>query len=147
MATNSAFAVGDLFTAAEALPARYQDKAAWMLNLVHLHDVMEFGNTNFYTRSGTLETGPTGDLLGKPVYECSQFTSTLDGDTNDSIVYGDWDGYVIADRVGASVEFISHLFHTSNNRPSGQRGFFYHWRVGAEVVANTNFVLLYNPST
>jgi len=52
-----------------------------------------------------------------------------------------------AGRVGASVEFVPHILHTSNNRPSGQRGFFYHWRVGAEVVANTNYVLMYNPST
>ena len=40
---------------------------------------------------------------------------------------------------------MPHLFATGNNRPSGQRGFFYHWRVGAEVVNSTSFVLLYNP--
>jgi len=35
----------------------------------------------------------------------------------------------------------------SNNRPSGRRGFFYHWRVGGDVVNSTSFVLMYNPST
>ena len=108
MATNSAFAVADLFTAAEALPARFRGPAAWMLDQVLLFDVMEFGGTNYYTRSGDLASGPAPTILGKRAYECSQFSSTLSTATNDNIVYGDWDGYVIADRVGAAVEFIPH---------------------------------------
>ena len=38
--------------------------------------------------------------------------------------------YCIVDRVGMSFELIPHLLG-SNRRPSGQRGLFAYWRVGA----------------
>jgi HK97 family phage major capsid protein len=71
MATDSSFAVGDIFTAIEALPARFRPNAAWQVNLVHINDVMEFGGTSYYTRSGDLASGPSGSILGKPVFENS----------------------------------------------------------------------------
>ena len=43
------------------------------------------------------------------------------------------DNYVIADRVGMSIEFIPHLFG-GNRRPTGQRGWYAYYRVGANVV-------------
>jgi HK97 family phage major capsid protein len=61
------------------------------------------------------------------------------------LVFGDFDNYVIADRVGTTVEFIPHLFHTTSNRPSGQRGWFAYFRVGADVVDNGAFRLFHNP--
>lgn len=73
--------------------------------------------------------------------------STLDGNTNDSLVYGDFNSYCIVDRIGATVGLVPHLFATANNLPSGQRGVFYRWRVGAATVNDTNFVLTVNPST
>jgi predicted phage gp36 major capsid-like protein len=41
-----------------------------------------------------------------------------------------------------TVEFIPHLLHTSNNRPSGQRGWYAHYRVGADSVNDAAFKLL-----
>jgi HK97 family phage major capsid protein len=50
-------------------------------------------------------------------------------------VYGNIrDAYSIIDRVGFRVELIPHLFSPSNNRPTGQRGLYAYWRVGAGVV-------------
>jgi HK97 family phage major capsid protein len=57
-------------------------------------------------------------------------------------VYGDFQNYVITDRVGMAVEFIPHLFHTSNNRPSGQRGWFAYYRTGADSVNDNAFRML-----
>jgi HK97 family phage major capsid protein len=60
------------------------------------------------------------------------------------LIFGDFDNYVIADRVGMTVEFIPHLFHTTTNRPSGQRGWYAYYRVGADSVNNGAFRLLHN---
>jgi HK97 family phage major capsid protein len=50
-------------------------------------------------------------------------------------VYGNIrDAYTIVDRVGLSVELIPHLFGSSNRFPTGQRGIYAYWRVGAGVV-------------
>jgi len=147
MATNSAFAIGDVFNANEALPARWEANASWVMNRVHVNDIREMGGTSYYTRTVTLDAAGVDRVLGKPVYESTTLSSTLDGDTNNNIVYGDFNQYVIADRIGLSTEFIPHLFATGNNRPSGSRGIYAYWRVGADSVADGAFVLLYNPST
>jgi predicted phage gp36 major capsid-like protein len=44
-----------------------------------------------------------------------------------------------------SVELIPHLFHTSNNRPSGQRGLYAVWRNGSKVLDPNAFRLLDSP--
>jgi HK97 family phage major capsid protein len=147
MATNSSFAVGDLYTTVEGLGARYRGNASWMMNQVHINDVHELGSDQYATWNGDLSVGQTGQILGRPVYENSSMGTTLDGNTNSSLVHGDFNAYQIVDRVGASVEMVNHLFATGNNRPTGQRGFFYFWRVGAESVNDTSFVLTVNPST
>ena len=48
-------------------------------------------------------------------------------------VIGDFRYYVIADRLGLTLEVIPHLFDT-NNMPTGQRGLYAYWRNGAKVV-------------
>lgn len=50
-------------------------------------------------------------------------------------------GYLIADRVGAAVEYVPHLFGP-NRRPTGQRGWYLHWRVGGNVLVENALRLL-----
>jgi HK97 family phage major capsid protein len=88
--------------------------------------------------------GRPSALLGYPAYESSDMDGVLPNAAatadNFGILLGDFKaGYVIVDRVGLSVELVPHLFATANNRPSGQRGFYAHWRTGAEVV-NANAI-------
>jgi HK97 family phage major capsid protein len=58
------------------------------------------------------------------------------------MVYGDLSNYVIADRIGVTVDFIPHLFHTTSNRPSGQSGWYASYRVGADSVNDGGMRLL-----
>jgi hypothetical protein len=44
-------------------------------------------------------------------------------------------GYLIADRLGMSVELVPHLFGATNRFPTGQRGLFAIWRTGGGVTA------------
>jgi predicted phage gp36 major capsid-like protein len=46
-----------------------------------------------------------------------------------------------------NVEFVPMLFDVTNNRPTGQRGWFAWARVGADVVDPTAFQLLTNKSS
>jgi HK97 family phage major capsid protein len=60
------------------------------------------------------------------------------------LAYGDFNagnGYVIADRVGMSIELIPHLFGTEK-RPTGQRGTYAYWRVGGAPVVDNAVRLL-----
>jgi hypothetical protein len=44
--------------------------------------------------------------------------------------------------LGMTVELVPHLFVTANNRPSGQRGLYCYWRVGADCVNTGAFGML-----
>jgi len=50
---------------------------------------------------------------------------TLNAATADyALISGDFQQYVILDRVGATIEFIPHLFGATGRRPTGQPGFY-----------------------
>jgi HK97 family phage major capsid protein len=81
-------------------------------------------------------------LIGKRAYESEAMDGALATADDYALIFGDFDNYVIADRIGTTVEFIPHLFHADNNRPSGQRGWFAYYRVGADSVNDGAFRLL-----
>ncbi len=61
---------------------------------------------------------------------------------NYMVAFGDFSNYVIARRLGFTIELVPHLFATGANRPSGQRGLFGYARLGADSVNDGAFVLL-----
>ncbi len=141
-ATNDVFALADVYSVFEALQVRHRSSASWVMNLGILNDVRQFGTANNYN-GFTVDLTAAGipQLLGRPVYESSDMASAV-ADGADIAVVGNFDHYVIVDRVGMSVELVPHLFATGNNRPSGQRGFYAWWRVGAGSVNDAAFRLL-----
>jgi HK97 family phage major capsid protein len=81
-------------------------------------------------------------MVGIPVYENSNMDSSLTGAAADYLtVVGDFQQYAIVDRIGTTLELVPHLFG-ANRRPTGQRGFLQHWRVGADVLVADAFRLL-----
>ncbi len=58
------------------------------------------------------------------------------------LIVGDFQNYVLADRIGMQVELVPHFFATGSNRPSGQRGFFAYYRLGADSVNDDGLRLL-----
>lgn len=140
------FAIGDVYKLDEALPARYRQGASWLAHRAIYNDVRQFdtsGGGGFWTNLGG-DVPP--QLLSKPTFEAEAMTSSFSanaGAGNDNILaFGDFRNFVIADRVGTTVEFIPHLFHTGNNRPSGQRGWYAYARVGSDSVNDGGFRLL-----
>ncbi len=81
-------------------------------------------------------------LLGRPVVESSSMDGTYGSGDNYNLVVGDFSNYVIYERIGMTVEYVPHLFATGNNRPSGQRGIYAYWRVGADSVNDNAFRIL-----
>lgn len=144
-ATADTLVIGDVYKLDEALPARYRQRASWLAHRAIYNDVRQFtnGGTELWER---LSADVPPQLLGRSAYEAEamdSFTPPTAGAGNDNIlIFGDFQNYVIADRVGTTVEFIPHLFHTANNRPSGQRGWYAYARVGADSVNDGAFRML-----
>lgn len=144
-AADDTFALADVYTIQGGLPARYRANASWLANNLIYNKIRQFdtaGGAGLWARLG--EGRPDG-LLGRPALE----SETMDGVittagavSNFVLIFGDFSNYVIADRVGTRVEFIQHLFAAGNNRPSGQRGWYAYYRVGADSVNDGAFRML-----
>lgn len=143
-ATNSAFTSTDLLRTQEHLGSRWQRRASWVGSLTYLNRVRGMGDTNYFGRTVTLDAGVSESILGRNAYEASTMSTALNTSTNSAFVYGDWNEYVIVDRLGARVSFVPHLFGASQ-RPTGQAGWYLMKRTGAEPTTTTSFVLSVNP--
>lgn len=140
--TTDTFAAADIYKVDNALPARYRGAASWLANrgvynLVRQMDTS--GGAQMWERIGA---DVPAQLLGRPVYESEDMDGVVNATQDNYLaVYGDFSNYVIADRVGMTVEFIPHLVG-ANRRPTGQRGWYAYYRVGADSVNDGAFRML-----
>jgi HK97 family phage major capsid protein len=143
--TDGAFGAVDVRALFGALGPRYRPNASFMSSIDAMNEVRGFDTSGGLSNQTVDLTAPYNfAVLGRPYYENSgfpDFTGTT-GAAN-ILVVGDFRNYVIFDRVGSRVEFIPHLLG-SNRRPSGQRGLYFWWRVGAKTVNTAGFKLLLN---
>lgn len=138
--TNGTYGIVDAYNLLEALPARYRPRAAWLANLGILNRTRRFNEGSAGANASFL-TDFAGDtpalMIGKPVYEFSEMTSTLSSATasnDDCLIIGDFSNYIVSDVVGTSITYEP-LVIGSSRRPTGEVGWFLHWRVGADDVS------------
>ncbi len=132
-ATADTIAIDDLFVVQGSLATRYRRRASWLANNWFYQRIRAL-DTSVYEN---LAAGLAPTLLGRPIYEADAMDAALNaGADNYFAVFGDFDFYVIADRIGTTVEFIPHLFGATH-LPTGQRGWFAFYRVGASLVDPT----------
>jgi HK97 family phage major capsid protein len=142
--TVETFAAADLYKVQNALPPRFQPNASWNANLAILNTIRQFETTNGSLKFPELAQNPP-QLLGRAVYEISNMDGAINAtatENNYVLLYGDFKQFVVVDRLGNALELVSHLFHTANNRPSGQRGALLWFRTGSNVVVPQAFRLL-----
>lgn len=143
--TAETFALADVYKTYDAVPARHRGNGSWLANNLIYSKIRQFDTSGGAGLWETVGNGRPANLLGRPVGEAEAMDGAFDAAAtadNFVLLFGDLSNYVIADRIGMAVEFIPHLFHTSNNRPSGSRGWYAHYRVGANVVDAGAFALL-----
>jgi HK97 family phage major capsid protein len=138
--TAATFAIGDVYKLNGALADRWAANGSWLANRVMYNKIRQFDQNGGSALWGQLAESRKPELLGLPNYTAEAMASTVAADAN-LLLFGDFSNYVIADRVGATVEYIPNLFGT-NGRPTGKRGWLTHFRVGADVVNPTAFKLL-----
>ncbi|MCX5201051.1 phage major capsid protein [Streptomyces sp. NBC_00237] len=120
-----------------SLPARYRMGASWLGHRSIYNVVRQFDTAGGAGMWVQLQGDQPSQLLGRSTYEAEAMTSTVTTGSR-NLIYGDFSNYVIADRVGMTVEFIPHLVGP-NRRPTGQRGWYAYYRVGADSVNDGAF--------
>lgn len=133
------FAKGDVYATQNALPPRFQPNARWCaaLPIINLMSQME-------TTAGArlFPELSDGRLLNRQIHELSNMDGTIDAlADNKVLLYGDFENFVIADRIGSTVEMINNVVGV-DGRPTGQRGVMLWFRTGSDVVVDNGFRLL-----
>lgn len=144
--TDGAFGAVDILKLWKSLPERNKANASWIMSTGVENEIRKFAaaaDAAYYTVN--LAEGGIGNLFGRPVYTTDyapDFTATT-GAANICVV-GDFSNFVVAQRAGMTVELVPHLFDVTNNRPTGQRGFYAVARHGYDSVNDNGFRLLQN---
>ncbi|MEZ5078436.1 MAG: phage major capsid protein [Solirubrobacterales bacterium] len=132
-AAEEAVALADIYSMQEALAPRYQPRATWLgTNKVanQIHKFVAVGDAE----EAALMSDDRSSILGKAYREVSTMSSKTTTSEEKVLLYGDVaSAYRIVDRVGMTVETVPHVFG-ENQRPTGQRGLFAYFRVGAKVI-------------
>jgi len=144
--TVETFAVADVYKVQGALPARFRDQASWLANNLTYNTIRQFDSAGGSALWARLGEGRPDGLLGRTVLEAEAMAASTGINPavtaqNRILVHGDFEHYVIADRIGMTVEFIPHLVG-ANRRPTGQRGWYAFYRVGADTTNAGAFKML-----
>jgi HK97 family phage major capsid protein len=146
--TASTGGFNDVLNLQATLPARFRQSsaAAFLGNIVIINKIRAvdtYGGASFWTN---LNNAAPAALVGQPVYEGSDMSSTTTGTSAASgtasmtLLYGDWNQFIIADRVGVSMLYDPMLKGTGNAQlPTGQAGWYMFWRYGSNVSTTAAF--------
>jgi HK97 family phage major capsid protein len=148
-AFNGTAAVPDIYNLQAALPPRFRASAsaAWVGNLVQLNKVRAldiYGGGSFWAN---LTSNTPASLLGQPIYEGSDFpatttgTSAASGTASTTLVFADWNNFIIADRVGVSMLYDPMIKGTGSaaQLPAGEAGWYMFWRTGSTTGTTAAF--------
>jgi HK97 family phage major capsid protein len=145
--SGTAFGANDPYKTWQALPQKYRRKASWLMSVDVNNKIRQLGTANvFHAFTENLQAEWLAILFNKGVYESPYMpdTTTSTSATTGLAVVGDFANYVVARRGGMSVELVPTLFDVTNNRPTGQRGWFAYARVGGNSVNDLGFRLMVN---
>jgi HK97 family phage major capsid protein len=137
-ATIAVTAIADAYSLKNALPARHLPNAVFAAAPATWDVFFRFvgGGSGEPPLIGPSLGARDGKFLGYPKFEWTSMVSTTTTTGSKIVIGGDWSTFVIADRIGASLELIPHIFGASQgNLPTGQRGAFFYWRTGSAVVS------------
>lgn len=145
--TAEVFGAIDVYRTLEALPPRHRARAQWQLELNTLNTIHRFWNP-----TGSEPPLLNGNQLLNRTWNLNARMDPASGisgaetASNYVLIVGDYQKYIMLDRVGMSVELVPHLFNTTTNLPDGRRGFYAWWRVGADSLDRLAFRLLSIPT-
>lgn len=133
--TTDTFAIADVYALQGALAAKYRANGSWLANNLTYNLIRQFdtaGGAGLWERIGA---DRPAQLMGRNAYEAEGMDGAVTALANNyTLIFGDLSRYYIADRLGLTVSFIPHLFHTDNNLPSGKSGWRATFRTGANLM-------------
>lgn len=149
--TGLTITAANIYALEAALPPRYRPNENFVANrgiynVVRAIDTAGGAALWLYMAMGLNTQAPapgnTGaTLLGRGAWEASTMQATVVNATKIMVV-GDFNYFLIVDRIGMTVELIPHIFGGTARYPLGQRGLYAYWRNTSRVLTSAAFVAL-----
>jgi HK97 family phage major capsid protein len=136
--TNDTFALGDIDKLIAAVPPRFRSRSEMCANMGILQLIPAFGTAG--QPADSIYNPISKTLRGYPIHEASAMDAVAT-DAKDILLQGDFQYFVIVDRLGLTTEFIPQMFDTNGN-PLGQRGIYCRWRNDTGLLSVNAFRLL-----
>lgn len=129
------YAIADIYALQAAIPPRFRlgNKAKVVMNVAIINKTRQFdtaGGSSYWTNLGA---GQPAEVLSMPIYESTSLVGTTTTASKIAVA-GDWNQYLIVDRVGMTVMYEPMVKDSATARPTGQAGWFAYWRVGADAL-------------
>lgn len=141
----------DLYRLWDALLPRYRNNARWMSSTSVSNAIRQFASggsnsdANFTVNITQMEIER---LFGKP-YHYNEYMDDAVGTggvTSASdvslVIVGDFRNFLIANRVGATVETVQHVLDTTTGLPTGERAAVMWRRIGSDSINDAAFRIL-----
>ena len=139
---SDTLAVADVYALDAALPQRFAANGSWLAHRAIYNKIRQLDTGGGNALWGQLGDGRKSELLGRPDYVSEAIDGTVTAlSDNLVLIFGDFQNFVIADRLGPPMRFIPDTFG-ANGRPTGQSGWLTYWRVGSDSVNDGAFRLL-----
>jgi HK97 family phage major capsid protein len=137
--------LADVYALNAALGPRFRlgDRVGWVANITNINRIRSIDQYGGGAFLANLTQGQPPQLLDKPLRESPSLTQTPGTGTAlvaASAIFGDWSKYYIVDRIGSTMLFDPMLKGAGTaNMPTGNQGWFYYWRVGADRATDNAF--------
>lgn len=145
---GTALSVDDLYAVEEALDQRWLANAQWLASRSVYNKVRQFNGSgdgnNALVWARLAEATANGsrvryEVLGYPANISTAMPAySVATGTKDVALFGDFQQFLIVDRVGMNVELVPQIFG-SNGRPTGQRGVYAYWRNNSKILVDAAF--------
>jgi HK97 family phage major capsid protein len=150
--TGLTVTAADVYALEAALPPRFRPNESFVANRAIYNRVRGIDTAGgaalwLYISQGLVTQSPTpgntgATLLGRGAWEASAMQATVVNATKIMVV-GDFNYFLILDRIGLHIELIPTLFGASQgNIPVGQRAYYCWWRNSSKVLSASAFVAM-----
>jgi HK97 family phage major capsid protein len=130
---GGAITAAGVYSLHQALPARFRlanGRPGWFGNVVPLDALRQL--PVFTGSQSPMLAGTTMAPFGEPAYESSSMDGVISTGGHKVLLYGDGGSYLIVDRIGMTLVYDPVVKGVTNQRPTGQAGWYGFWRVGAD---------------
>lgn len=139
---SSTLTASNVYNLETALDPRWRANGSFLAhrsiyNLIRQFDTA--GGAQLWERIGA---GLPNELLGYSAYESSVMNTAPLTTGNVVGLFGDFQQFLIVDRIGMSVELIPQIFGPARQMPTGQRGIFAIWMNNSLVLTPNAFATL-----